>query len=139
MMAASIAFFYLQCLPCITSNGGQTNLIKLLHSKPKSGGIIYISNYYLQENEVSKSRYTFFNNDTENFGVFSLPEGATIGHHTKEWIATLVKDFIISKENVIEVKTRNGNSAAAFQMIVQKNTTGNSYLIFRRIGVFYFV
>ena len=75
---------------------------------------------YLQDNEVSKSRYTYFNNDLDNFGVFTLPEDATLRHHTKEWIATLVKDFTIEKENIIAVKTMNGNSAAAFQLIVQK-------------------
>ena len=107
-------------LTCIPSNAGQTNLIKLLHSKLKPGGIIYISDYYLQDNEISKSRYTCFNNDNENFGVFTLPEGATLRHHTKQWIATLVKDFKLVEENLVEVKTMNGNSAKAFQMIIKK-------------------
>ena len=107
-------------LTCIPSNAWQTNLIKLLHSKLKPGGIIYISDYYLQDNEISKSRYTCFNNDNENFGVFTLPEGATLRHHTKEWIATLVKDFKLVEENLVEVKTMNGNSAKAFQMIIKK-------------------
>lgn len=92
----------------------------MLQSKLKPGGFIYISDYYLQDNEVSKSRYTFFNNDIDNFGVFTLPEGATLRHHTKEWVATLVKDFSILTESIIEVKTMNGNSASAFQLIVQK-------------------
>jgi len=107
-------------LTCIPSNAGQTNLIKLLHAKLKPGGIIYISDYYLQDNEISKSRYTCFNNDNENFGVFTLPEGATLRHHTIEWIATLVKDFKLVEENLVDVKTMNGNSAKAFQMIIKK-------------------
>ncbi len=107
-------------LTCIPSNIGQSDLIKLVHSKLKPGGIIYISDYYLQDNEVSKSRYVYFNDDADNFGVFTLPEGATFRHHTNEWIATLVKDFTIKEENNIEVKTMNGNSAEAFQMIIQK-------------------
>ncbi|MCW3093233.1 MAG: Methyltransferase type 12 [Ferruginibacter sp.] len=92
----------------------------MLRSKLKPGGFIYISDYYLQENEISKSRYTFFNNDVNNFGVFELPEGATLRHHTKEWIATLVKDFTIKEDLMIEVKTMNGNNAEAFQILLQK-------------------
>jgi len=113
-------FLLFAVLTCIPSNVGQSDLIVLLHSKLKPGGIIYISDCYLQDNEVSKSRYTYFNNDRENFGVFSLPEGATLRHHTKEWIATLVKEFTILEEMMIEVKTMNGNSADAFQMFIQK-------------------
>ena len=113
-------FLLFAVLTCIPSNIGQSDLIKLLHSKLKPGGIIYISDYYLQDNEISKSRYTYFNNDIKNFGVFSLPEGATLRHHTKEWIVSLVKDFTIQVEVMIEVKTMNKNSADAFQMIIQK-------------------
>jgi hypothetical protein len=74
----------------------------------------------LQENEVSKSRYTMLNNDKDNFGVFSLPEGATLRHHTEEWIASLFKNFSLKEAKIIEVKTMNGNKASAFQWIVQK-------------------
>ncbi|MEP7142308.1 MAG: methyltransferase domain-containing protein [Ferruginibacter sp.] len=113
-------FLLFAVLTCIPSNPGQSGLIELLRSKLKPGGFIYVSDYFLQENEVSKSRYIYFNNDRENYGVFSLPEGATLRHHTKEWIATLFRDFTIKTENIIELKTMNGNSAEAFQMIVQK-------------------
>lgn len=113
-------FLLFAVLTCIPSNIGQSDLIKLLHSKLKPGGIIYISDYYLQDNEVSKSRYTYFNNDMKNFGVFRLQEGATLRHHTREWIATLVSDFAIMEDHMIEVKTMNGNTARAFQMIIQK-------------------
>jgi len=113
-------FLLFAVLTCIPSNRGQSGLIELLHSKLKPGGFIYISDYYLQDNEISKNRYIYFNNDLDNFGVFSLPEGATFRHHTKEWIATLLKDLSIKKEHIIEVKTMNGSSATAFQLIVQK-------------------
>ncbi len=107
-------------LTCIPSNSGQIELILLLHSKLKPGGILYISDYYLQDNEISKSRYTYFNNDPENFGVFTLPEGAVFRHHTNQWIELLMKNFEIMEEQLIEVKTMNGNSAKAFQLIARK-------------------
>ncbi len=107
-------------LTCIPSNKGQAALIQLLHSKLKPGGILYISDYYLQNNEVSKSRYTWFENQSDNFGVFTLPEGTTLRHHTMEWITTLFADFTIECENKVAVKTMNGNTAEAFQLIVRK-------------------
>ena len=113
-------FLLFAVLTCIPSNSGQSSLITLLHSKLKPGGIIYVSDYFLQDNALSKSRYTYLNNDPENFGVFILPEGATLRHHTKEWIATLFEKFSLKEANEIEVKTMNGNKALAFQWIVQK-------------------
>lgn len=104
-------------LTCIPSNKGQSELIHLLHSKLKPGGILYISDYYLQQNNSSKSRYTYYNNDPQNFGVFNLPEGVMFRHHTKEWMSNLLKPFVVKTENVIEVKTMNGNPAEAFQLI----------------------
>lgn len=107
-------------LTCIPSNEGQNNLINLLISKLKKGGIIYISDYYLQENSVEVERYEYLNGDQNNFGVFKLPEGATFRHHTKEWIKHLTNDFDILIENPLVVKTMNGNIANGFQIIGKK-------------------
>jgi SAM-dependent methyltransferase len=107
-------------LTCIPSNEGQNNLIQLLCSKLKKGGIIYISDYYIQENSAEVERYEYLNGDKNNFGVFRLPEGATFRHHTKEWIQTLTAAFKILLENPLIVKTMNGNSADAFQIIGRK-------------------
>ena len=107
-------------LTCIPSNEGQNSLISLLLSKLKKDGIIYISDYYLQENSVEVERYEYLNGDKNNFGVFKLPEGVIFRHHTKEWIKTLTKDFEIISETPIIVKTMNGNIANGFQIIAKK-------------------
>ena len=90
-------------LTCIPSNDGQNSLIKLLCSKLKKGGILYISDYYIQENSVEVERYEYLNGDKNNFGVFKLPEGVLFRHHTKEWIQTLTKNFEILIENGSEL------------------------------------
>jgi SAM-dependent methyltransferase len=107
-------------LTCIPSNEGQKDLMRLLISKLKKGGIIYISDYYLQENSVEVERYEYLNGDQNNFGVFKLPEGSTFRHHTKEWIKTLAKDLDILIENPLIVRTMNGNIAKGFQIIGKK-------------------
>jgi len=106
-------------LTCIPSNKGQDELIKLLHSKLKHGGIIYISDYYLQNNSTEMERYEYLNSDKNNFGVFTLKEGVVFRHHTKEWIAELLKDFTIAEEKQIVVTTMNGHKAEAFQLIAK--------------------
>ncbi|MES2812801.1 MAG: class I SAM-dependent methyltransferase [Bacteroidota bacterium] len=113
-------FILFAVLTCIPSNKGQNDLISLLFSKLKKGGVIYISDYYLQENSVEVERYEYLNDDKNNFGVFELPEGATFRHHTKEWIKTLTNDFDILVENPLIVKTMNGNIANGFQIIGKK-------------------
>ncbi len=107
-------------LTCIPANSAQTALINTLYSKLKKGGIIYISDYYLQENSAEMERYEYLNNDKQNEGVFTLPEGAVFRHHSKEWISFLLKEFIIEKEIQMEVQTMNGHKAQAFQLIAKK-------------------
>ncbi len=107
-------------LTCIPANRGQVALIDLLHSKLKPEGLLYISDYYLQTGSTEMEWYEHLNNDPENFGVFSLPEGATFRHHTRDWIETLLANFILKEETSIAVKTMNGHDADAFQIIAQK-------------------
>lgn len=107
-------------LTCMVDNKSQTELIEILFSKLNIGGIIYISDYYLQTNSIEVVQYNYLNNDKENFGVFTLPNFAVFRHHTKDWIKYLLKDFQIIYENTLEVKTMNGNIAEAFQLIAKK-------------------
>lgn len=109
-------------LTCIPDNTSQQKLMNTLHSKLKLDGIIYISDYYLQDNLTEVKKYEALNGDLNNFGVFSLEEGVTFRHHKKEWIAELTQSFAIKENNIVEVKTMNGNSAKAFQLIGQKTS-----------------
>lgn len=115
-MDAVLLFAVLTCIP---SNHGQTSLIDLLQSKLKKGGILYISDYYLQENSAEVKNYFHLNDDETNYGVFTLPEGATFRHHPKEWITHLTRNFELLEENTIEVMTMNGHVAKGFQMILR--------------------
>jgi SAM-dependent methyltransferase len=107
-------------LTCIPSNQGQRDLIRLLRSKLKPDGVIYVSDYFLQEDLSEVSRYTFWQGDEANFGVFSLPEGATFRHHPPEWIDSLFEGFHKEKMQEIAVKTMNGHEAKGIQMMWRK-------------------
>jgi SAM-dependent methyltransferase len=107
-------------LTCIPSNRGQEELLYLLHSRLKPGGVLYVSDYYLQRNEAAKKRYTYLNGEADNFGVFNLPEGVMFRHHTRAWINTLLKAFTVKEQHMIPTRTMNGNQAEAFQLIAAK-------------------
>jgi len=107
-------------LTCIPGNDGQDALVKLLHSKLKPGGLLYVSDYYLQPASGEMERYESLNGDDMNYGVFSLPEGATFRHHTPEWIRELFADFSLVHDVRVPVRTMNGADAEAFQLLLRK-------------------
>lgn len=107
-------------LTCIPSNEEQRELIRLLRSKLGDRGVLYISDYYLQRGSTEMERYENLNGDKDNYGVFTLPEGATFRHHTREWIAELLADFKIMEERAIAVRTMNGHTAEAFQIVAMR-------------------
>ncbi len=113
-------FLLFAVMTCIPENAAQMALMKTLFSKLRSGGVIYISDYYLQPNSTEFVTYDTLNGDPDNYGVFSLPEGATFRHHTHEWIKKLVGAFAVVVENAVPVSTMNGAKAEAFQMILKK-------------------
>jgi SAM-dependent methyltransferase len=113
-------FLLFAVLTCIPANAAQENIINTLHSKLKTGRVIYISDYYLQENFSEAKKYEYLNGDKDNFGAFNLPEGVIFRHHTKEWISKLTKEFKVMESNMIDVKTMNGSDARAFQLIIRK-------------------
>ncbi len=107
-------------LTCIPSNAGQRDLISLLRRKLRPGGLLYLSDYYLQAERMQAGAYTCLEGDPQNDGVFTLPEGVTLRHHSRAWIAALLQDLEIVHEGIVEVMTMNGNRSEAFQIIARK-------------------
>lgn len=107
-------------LTCIPDNVSQIKLINTLMSKLKHGGVLFISDYYLQKGSIEVDRYSYLNNDPDNYGVFSTPDGGLFRHHTPEWMEYLLRDFTIQHKTIIEVNTMNGNHAEACQLIAFK-------------------
>lgn len=108
-------------LTCIPSNAAQQDLIGVLDEALKPGGFLYISDYYLQADLTEVKQYGYFENDPDNYGVFTLKEGAIFRHHTHAWIKNLLQSFELISEKIIEVKTMNGHVAEAFQIVVRKS------------------
>jgi SAM-dependent methyltransferase len=102
-------------LTCIPTDEGQRALLKEVHRVLNRGGLLYISDLWLQTDERNLERYARDEQKYGNYGVFDLPEGVTVRHHDPKWIETLTSDFEMVALDDVEVVTMNGNPAKAFQ------------------------
>ena len=102
-------------LTCIPTDEGQRELLKEVNRVLNRGGLLYISDLWLQTDERNLNRYARDEQKYGIYGVFDLPEGVTVRHHDQEWIETLTSDFTTVALDEIEVVTMNGNPARAFQ------------------------
>lgn len=102
-------------LTCIPTDEGQRELLREVNRVLSRGGLLYISDLWLQTDERNLARYERDEQKYGIYGVFDLPEGVTVRHHDPKWIETLTEDFTMVALDEIEVVTMNGNPAKAFQ------------------------
>jgi len=102
-------------LTCIPTDEGQRQLLQEVNRVLSRGGLLYISDLWLQTDERNLTRYARDEQKYGIYGVFDLPEGVTVRHHDQKWIESLTSDFTTVALDEIEVVTMNGNPARAFQ------------------------
>ena len=98
----------------------QEELISEISRVLKDNGIIYISDFLLNDDERNLQRYQKFEDKYGIYGVFELPEGAVLRHHTTTHVLKLTKDYKkLYFENTI-FDTMNGNRSNGFYYIGRK-------------------
>jgi SAM-dependent methyltransferase len=102
-------------LTCVPTDEGQRAIINELHRVLRRGGLLYISDLWLQSDERNLTRYARDEAKYGKYGVFDLPEGVTVRHHDPKWIETLTSEFYKVAIDELDVMTMNGNPAKAFQ------------------------
>jgi SAM-dependent methyltransferase len=102
-------------LTCVPTDDGQRAIVEELRRVLRPGGLLYISDLWLQSDERNLTRYGRDEPKYGMYGVFDLPEGVTVRHHDPKWIETLTRDFEMLALDDLEVLTMNGNPAKAFQ------------------------
>lgn len=113
-------------LTCIPTDAGQEKLLKNLTRLLRPGGLLYISDYYLQEDERNRQRYARSASEFDVYGAFRLPEGAILRHHSVEWIQALTSEFSAIHQSEFTVRTMNESLAKGFQYLGRKRGFDNS-------------
>jgi SAM-dependent methyltransferase len=110
----------LSVLTCVPTNEGQRTIISEIIRVLRPGGVLYISDMFLQTDSRNVERYVRDEKKYGIYGIFDLSEGVTVRHHTRGWIEVLTKDFDSLELEEISVHTMNGHSAKAFQWFGRK-------------------
>jgi SAM-dependent methyltransferase len=111
-VSAALLFAVLTCVP---TDEGQHAIVRELGRVLAPGGILYVSDLWLQTDRRNLERYEEGAQKYDVYGVFDLPEGATVRHHSRAWIAELTRGFELVSREDIEMQTMNGHRALGFQ------------------------
>nr|WP_055508352.1 class I SAM-dependent methyltransferase [Nonomuraea pusilla] len=108
-------------LTCVPDDAAQRALVAELSRVLAPGGLLYVSDVLLQDDERNHSRYTAH---AERFGtpygVFATDDGAVCRHHDIAELRALLSDFDLVDEHRIEVTTMNGHRSQAIQLLARK-------------------
>ncbi len=114
--AASVdAVMLLAVLTCVARNEDQTAIIGEITRILRAGGLLYISDMWLQNDSRNVERYERDEAKYGTYGVFDLNDGATVRHHERRWIDSLLRNYEPLALDEIETQTMHGNPVAAFQ------------------------
>ncbi|OCN00739.1 methyltransferase [Clostridium sp. W14A] len=107
-------------LTCIRSNEEQQALISEINRVLKPAGILYINDFLINSDERNQARYQKFEAKYGIYGVFELPEGAVLRHHSEKWLKELLADFSTLKYERLTFTTMNGHKSNGFYFIGRK-------------------
>ena len=107
-------------LTTIPTDDGQRACVREANRLLRPGGVLYLSDFSLNDDDRNRERYEQFVGEFGTYGVFRHAEGVVLRHHDRRWIESLVRDFETLGFFEINVITMNGNPAKAFQYLGRK-------------------
>ena len=107
-------------LTCIADDSGQKKLLHEIRRVLKPNGILYINDFLLNTDSRNMERYNSGKRKFGKYGVFELPEGAVVRHHSEEWIKELLRDYATLEYERIVFTTMNGHASNGFYYIGKK-------------------
>lgn len=111
----------LAVLTCIPTNAGQRTVINEISRVLKKDGVLFVSDYLLQNDSRNQERYKKYQSDFDNYGTFKLEDKAILRHHKRDYIEQLLQGFSIISEKEVGVNTMNGNKSTILQMLLSNN------------------
>ncbi|MEV5978502.1 class I SAM-dependent methyltransferase [Streptomyces sp. NPDC052114] len=109
-------------LTCVPRADAQRRLVAELDRVLGPGGLLYVSDYLLQDDARNRERYARFAERPGDHahGVFETSDGAVCRHHTEEHLRALLAGFEQVDSRRVTVSTMNGHEAAGAQFLVRK-------------------
>ena len=107
-------------LTCIPTDAGQRELVAELRRLLRPGGLLYLSDMCVQDDERNRARYEVFAAKYGVYGVFETGDGAVCRHHEPGWIRGLLTGFDQVATQGVPVQTMNGHPATITQFLARK-------------------
>jgi len=114
---AVILFAVLTCLPV---DDEQIGCMREVYRLLCPGGVLYLSDFPLQEDARNQARYRENFDEFGVYGVFRLPGEGVFRHHGRERLASLTSGFVPLAEWEVETVSMNGNAVRVFQHLGRK-------------------
>lgn len=99
----------LAVLTCVYRDQEQDAILQEIKRVLKPGGVIYINDFLLNEDERNRTRYEQYYEKYHTYGVFELPEGAVLRHHSEERVGEWSRQFEPLAYEKTEYVTMNGH------------------------------
>ncbi|MEV5705223.1 class I SAM-dependent methyltransferase [Actinoallomurus sp. NPDC052274] len=108
-------------LTCVPDDGAQRALVAELSRVLAPGGLLYVSDVLLQDDQRNRDRYASYARRFDApYGVFATDDGAVCRHHDLAGLRALLSDFEPVDERRIDVTTMNGNRTRGVQFLSRK-------------------
>lgn len=98
----------------------QDLLLKEISRVLKNNGILYLSDFLLNHDQRNLKRYAKYEDKYGIYGVFKLPEGLILRHHSIKHILELTNDYdnLLFEKTIF--RTMNGNISNGFYYLGRK-------------------
>ncbi len=101
-------------LTCVPGDDDQRGVVAELTRLLRPGGLLHIADFWLQGDARNLERYEHARPPGAPYGTFTLPEGVTVRHHSREWLRQLTAGYEELTLDETLVRTMNGHDARGF-------------------------